>query len=71
MLHYRRISSEGKCFVKTPLVSGYDRKTEEGAIMRQALKFGASYDSGNGKNAKLEVIAAVLMKIQIVWDMIP
>ena len=31
----------------------------------------AHYNSGNGKNAKLEVIAAVLMKFQVVWDMIP
>jgi len=31
----------------------------------------ANYNSGNGKNAKLEVIATVMMKIQVVWDMIP
>jgi len=41
MLHYQRISSEGKCFVKTPLVSVYDGKTEEGAYpsMPQYGKF--------------------------------
>lgn len=31
----------------------------------------ANYNSGNGNNAKLEFIAAVLMKIQVVWDMLP
>ena len=40
------------------------------AIMRQVLTCG-QITTGNGKNAKLEVIAAVLMKIQVVWDMIP
>jgi hypothetical protein len=39
-------------------------------ILRRILKCGANYTYGNGKNAKLEVIAAVLMKIQVVWDMI-
>lgn len=41
------------------------------ATMRQVLKCGASYNCGNGKNAKLEVITAVLIKIQVVWDIIP
>ena len=36
----------------------------------QSCHNAASYSSGNGKNAKLEVIAAVLMKIQVVRDMI-
>jgi hypothetical protein len=39
--------------------------------MRKILKCGANYTSGNGKNAKLVVITAVLMKIQVVWGMIP